>query len=338
MRFFFRAKNKAAKNNRHHFRHRTAFAANSCLGQRFGENVLNFNPTEMPRKRRANRSWSTHSYQKNKLRKLDVNFSVESRSNLAESDRGSWFNQGKQWPQTISSRKLGLEDSVDTMIPSSLFYSLFDINLLNKALEEATVCRLCYESVKLKERYRQGLGQQYAVVCSNENCPSHVSPVLFNSTNKNGKMFDINRVTTLAFRAIGKGRAAAVRVLSMLNMLSPLCQSTWTSHTKELADICKDLMLEELQSAVVEVQESKRTEEKHARPIVDAGATFDGSWCGWSARDGVVAAISIDTGKVLDVAHLSRSCITCDKLKEKNQKGELSLVNFLKIYCKHDER
>ena len=58
--------------------------------------------------------------------------------------------------------------------------------------------------------------------------------------------------------------------------------------------------------------------------MVEAGASIDGlrSSRGWSARDGVVAAVSVDTGKVLDVVYLlniypnslgSPSCIILNK-------------------------
>ena len=48
--------------------------------------------------------------------------------------------------------------------------------------------------------------------------------------------------------------------------------------------------------------------------VVKAGASIDGSWSSrsWSARDGVVAAVSVHTGKVLDVVYLTNSCTSCD--------------------------
>ena len=49
------------------------------------------------------------------------------------------------------------------------------------------------------------------------------------------------------------------------------------------------------------------SEEQLIDLVLDAGVSIDGSWNqrGWSTCDGVVAFISIDTGKVLDVAFLS---------------------------------
>ena len=74
--------------------------------------------------------------------------------------------------------------------------------------------------------------------------------------------------------------------------------------------------------------------------------SFYGSWCsrGWSARDGVVAGISLKTGKVLDVIHLSSSCSTCDRLEKLHSEGQLSRMEFLEkeveprevCYLNHD--
>ena len=72
--------------------------------------------------------------------------------------------------------------------------------------------------------------------------------------------------------------------------------------------------------------------------IVDAGVSIDGSWSsrGWCARDGVVAAISIDTGKVLDVIYLTNTCTACTHKENQRNKGDLSRMDFLKWYVDHE--
>ena len=59
--------------------------------------------------------------------------------------------------------------------------------------------------------------------------------------------------------------------------------------------------------------------------VVDAGVSIYGSWNsrGWSARDGMVAVVSIDTGKVLDVVFLSNSCAACEQKKREHQEGKI---------------
>ena len=45
--------------------------------------------------------------------------------------------------------------------------------------------------------------------------------------------------------------------------------------------------------------------------LVYAGVSINGSWKtrGWSARDGMVAVVSFDIGKVLKVIFLSNLCL-----------------------------
>lgn len=59
------------------------------------------------------------------------------------------------------------------------------------------------------------------------------------------------------------------------------------------------------------------SDEKLKTKIVHAGASFEGSWSsrGWTARHGIVAAISVKSGKVVDVVYLSSSCNQCEKRK-----------------------
>ena len=57
--------------------------------------------------------------------------------------------------------------------------------------------------------------------------------------------------------------------------------------------------------------------------IIDTALSVDGSWQrhGFSSLNGVVTAISMDTGKILDCEPMSRSCKACSlklKLKESN--------------------
>eukprot|EP00795_Rhopilema_esculentum_P007335 gene7335-13066_t len=49
--------------------------------------------------------------------------------------------------------------------------------------------------------------------------------------------------------------------------------------------------------------------------VVNCGVSVDGTWQkpGYASLNGCVAALSIDTGKVLNVAAMSRYCKDCQK-------------------------
>ena len=65
--------------------------------------------------------------------------------------------------------------------------------------------------------------------------------------------------------------------------------------------------------------------------VLNAGTSFDCSWNsrGWQARDGIVAAISQDTGKILDIVHKSLSCPACKFKQSKRNEGSMTTIEYL---------
>ena len=140
---------------------------------------------------------------------------------------------------------------------------------------------------------------------------------------------------------IGRGYSAAQKLLSILNLSSPVNKAPWAAHTKAIEDTACTILDQELASAALEVKRLKlangditavddnATDDQLREVVAEAGVSTDGSWSsrGWSARDGVVAVISIDTGKFLDVVHLSNQCNGCSQ-KERPLPISSSLMNF----------
>lgn len=190
---------------------------------------------------------------------------------------------------------------------------------------------------------RTGLGSTWIIRCGNESCPSHVTNSSFETTEKR-KGFEINRAAVLGLRAVGCGHTAASKFLSFLG-LAPVSRNAWADHTKTIEEKAKVLLENELIRASREVKEHKFSlgEVKCSREeldnfIVDAGVTIDASWCsrGWSATDAVIAAISVDTGKVVDVVHMSSSCTECKKMKKKRDNKEMTRLEYLTWFNKHE--
>ena len=141
----------------------------------------------------------------------------------------------------------------------------------------------------------------------------------------------------MGLRPIGRGHSAAERLMSVLNLPRPMTKSPWVLHTRVLEKAGSELLVKELSKAAKEVREFKffngliSTEERQEDKTIKVGVSIDGSWSsrGWTARDGVVAVVSIDTGKVLDAVYLSSSCTLCKgKEREKNE-GTISTIDYL---------
>lgn len=73
--------------------------------------------------------------------------------------------------------------------------------------------------------------------------------------------------------------------------------------------------------------------------LVEAGVYIDGSWSsrGWSARDGVIAAVSLNTGKVLDFVYLTNSCTSCNQKERELKEGTIFRRQYLEWYLAHKE-
>ena len=108
----------------------------------------------------------------------------------------------------------------------------------------------------------------------------------------------------------------------------------------------KDLTEIDFNQAASQLKQLKRTvgeiadctDEELAEKVVDVGASFNCSWSsrGWSARDGLVAAVSEDTGKVLDVVYMTRECKQCKEMEGKRARGDLNRLDYLSCYIAHE--
>ena len=202
-------------------------------------------------------------------------------------------------------------------------WSIVDRDELNRQLASRVTCSFCQSGgVNFEEVTRTGLGVEWICRCRNPKCPSHELVTPFHTTPKTYRFYDVNWELVLGLRLTGRGHSAAKRVLSVINLPSPVNKDSWTKHTKALEQIANDIFEKELKNAAIEVKRflqgekedttiADMSEEQLVDLVLDAGVSIDGLWNqrGWSARDGVFAVISIDTGKVLDVAFLSNSCM-----------------------------
>ena len=307
----------------------------------------------MPGKRKRSCPFPSSKRRRKKSKK---SFNQECAAILAASDRGSYYNQQElleEVEERVNNREMS-EETVDQMSASRGKIQLNESvenpeetdaeetwmkmngraivsgERLQKHLSEAVSCRFCQGDVEIMENVsaRNGLGSSWIFQCQNKSCPSQSANSAFTTTEKR-KCFEVNRATVLGLRATGCGHAAASKFLSFLG-LAPISKSCWAAQTKTIERGARALLEEELNLAARGVKEWKFSlGEVHCSleeldgAVVDAGVTIDASWCsrGWTATDAVIAAISVDTGKVVDVVHMSSSCGECKKMEKKGVTG-----------------
>lgn len=228
--------------------------------------------------------------------------------------------------------------------------NVIDGQLLHDALKESAICRDCKkgELELLKdEKSRNGHGEVWILRCKVTDCKAHTNQTRFHTSPKNSRFYNINRAVVLAFRSIGRGWSAAQRFCSIVNLQNPISSNPWSRHTKAILQVAETLLEEELNDAAFEVKKILRdvgdiedcSDEELREKVVSAGASLDGSWSsrGWTSRDGIVAAISVESGKVVDVVYLSGSCSQCTKMEERRNSGKITRLEFLEWYLAHDK-
>ena len=108
-------------------------------------------------------------------------------------------------------------------------------------------------------------------------------------------------------RSIDCGLAAAKGFCRLMNMPQPPRQTPYALHNKALLKAAKAVAVETMTSAAEEIHSLKPAFQDG---LVKCDASCDGTWQrrGFSSLNGCVTAISMDTGKILDVDPLSKVC------------------------------
>ena len=185
---------------------------------------------------------------KGRPKKAKNTFDKEWAAKLAESDKGSYYNQEKlldeldrdheaseQAEMSASRRKIQLQETVEAEeIEEEKWTKLKGRSIvsgerLQERLGDAVSCRFCQGDVNIMENVlsRNGLGSSWIIRCQNESCPSQSTTSAFTTTEK-GKGFEVNRATVLGLRSTGCGHAAASKFLSFIG-LAPISKSCWAA-------------------------------------------------------------------------------------------------------------
>ncbi|GFW65335.1 uncharacterized protein TNCV_396011 [Trichonephila clavipes] len=114
-------------------------------------------------------------------------------------------------------------------------------------------------------------------------------------------------------RQIGKGFAGAFKLCSTLN-LPRLTKTTYKNQEAKLLKVVQEVAEESMIKAATEIVEKQQN---LSSDIVKCGISVDGTWQrrGYTSMNGCVAAISVDTGKVLDIEVMSSYCPICKRLQ-----------------------
>ena len=139
------------------------------------------------------------------------------------------------------------------------------------------------------------------------------------SVTQRGTSYDINR--RAVYRAIetGSGYEGLAAFCSIMNMPC-LTKAAYYKQVENILEALENEANEEMRNAAERLRQHILDEnpEKDEQDILDTAISFDGTWAkrGFTSLTGVVFAISVDTGEVLDYHVSSKSCLKCPLKKE----------------------
>ena len=182
------------------------------------------------------------------------------------------------------------------------------INLLSCPGCKGTNC-LNLTDLDLK---KQGLARTLQLECefclyTHSFCTSkQVKP----SNNSLGRKFnEVNLRIVYGCWSVGAGYESLRKLCCHLNMPPPMTQDNYDSTSKSIKEAAKVVAEQSMVDAAAELRGDADT--------ADVGVSVDGTWQkkGFTSTNGVITAISVDTGKVLDTCILSKSCKGCTQMK-----------------------
>lgn len=180
---------------------------------------------------------------------------------------------------------------------------IFDITILS-SIFSTCLCPECLETgLHLQEDLTkmQGFSTYLSVVCQ---C-GYSRPFYSSKISSKSKRFNVNTRSVYAFRCIGIGHAGLKKFAGLMNIPTTFSKTTYQNISMILRDATKAVANKSMLAAAKEINNSD--------DIINTGVSMDGAWQrrGYASHNGVVTAISIKSGKVLDTEPMSKYCRIC---------------------------
>ena len=169
-------------------------------------------------------------------------------------------------------------------------------------------CKACLKgSLQLFERPSGcGMGRMLVLQSVNNACRAFMEL----PTSEKARFYDINRRSALVMRIIGRGRASLTKFCAIMNMLGPVAKKSFTTHLKRIPCVSQQVAEAKMEKALKEVRALNNATEGE---ILDIDVSCDGTWPrrGFQSLYGMVSAIEVQTGKVVDFEMKSKVCYKC---------------------------
>eukprot|EP00795_Rhopilema_esculentum_P007254 gene7254-12939_t len=198
-----------------------------------------------------------------------------------------------------------LSEDINERCTTETGYRLIDMELISQAFKVLACpeCLSCSLEVKDNHRAKNGFANKLSLTC--QEC--FWSYEFFTSKIVKGS-YEVNKRFAYAMRRTGNGYAGGKKFCAVMNIPTMPTKKNFMKLNSSLKSAVYDVAQESMKNAANEVKSII------GKDNTDCGVSVDGSWQkrGFVSLNGCVSAISMDTGKVVDVEPMSRHCKGCE--------------------------
>ncbi|GFX20232.1 uncharacterized protein TNCV_1437921 [Trichonephila clavipes] len=259
------------------------------------------------------------------------------RATINENDETSELNS----TESASAKKLESSHTSLEIFSESLFETSKDNIIVSWttliSFFAIVCCPDCYsQGLELIEDSISGLCSHMNLKC--KNCSFFKG---FPTTEKMKGSCLINSSIVLGLRIIGKGFSAGKKLCAFLG-LPFLSKLAFRNQERKQLKATERVAQENINAALTEI--------KGSNSFTKCGISIDGTWQrrGYSSLNGCVSAISVDTGKILDIEVMTQYCHICAKGNSQSSKhvcsnykgsaGNMEVVGAYRIFERSNVR
>ena len=146
---------------------------------------------------------------------------------------------------------------------------------------------------------------------------------IFWTSKKRSRNYDVNRRIFYSMRRIGNGYNCMKRFLVLMNHPPPMTEKNYRKLSTVFRNSVKHVAETVMKDAALDIH--KQNHDVTIDNVVDTGVSVDGTWQkrGFTSLNGAVAAISIETGRVLDVEVMTSYCQGCINIAKFRENREM---------------
>ena len=200
-------------------------------------------------------------------------------------------------------------------------FSLLNLSILQNALQSSVCCMFCKSAksemhVLTDIKKRHGLAEMIILQCSY--C-LHETKFYSSGKVERGK-FEVNARSIASCNSLKGGRQVLAKFCGMMNLPPPIAAPSYSRQLKLLSSVAKTGAESQMKDAAKRIcdiilRKNPNAGKEDVDGAISVAVSVDGTWQkrGYSSKFGVVLAILVDTGEVVDFEVLSLHCHGCKK-------------------------